>query len=174
MAQDWWFFHSLCLSRCFKGTKSSHKIMLVLKYVYVALANTWGVAQQSLFSIHKILVQLFQALHKFLWTASQSSSSLLDNNTPRYLKMETDSRGLPSAISTRSVACLASSFGMILFCLVRSAPLQHITVRGWVVWMAGLRTKMLQHLHLGFGKDPSSKMTSVSWAYWCTPATTTA
>ena len=30
--------HSICLSRCFKGTYNSYKIILVLKYVYVALA----------------------------------------------------------------------------------------------------------------------------------------
>ena len=95
--------------------------------------------------------------------------SVAIKNLPRYLNSDTDSMCSPYASKSRSKFSLVSfSASRRLFLYT---PFAHCTVPGWRPFSA-LRGTCMSHLeHRGWGKFPSSSITTVSRTCRCTKCT---
>ena len=115
----------------------------------------------------RILVNLrptARAFVRFLNTA-EKASPIADITCPKYLKEITISRGSKYAMNALEVTDLSSSADRRhIFCYT---PLFHSAVHQCILFRSRHEPSMLHRGHCGWGRCPSSSITTVSQACWC-------
>ena len=118
--------------------------------------DTFGLAP-SLLRILTILLHTARAFSRFCITSGQSLYAYI--TLSRYLKEVTISRGRPKSLNAREVTALSSSAAKLNRFL--SAPFLHCTVHRCNPLRERHGTSMLYKGHRGWGRFPSSIMTTV-------------
>ena len=116
-------------------------------------------AAPYLLRVRVSLLRTSHALSRFLTTAGQSLSAAEIFHS-KYLKEVIISRGRPYALKALKVAALSSSTSRChIFCFT---PLFHCMVRQCIPFRSRHGTIMSHRGHCGWGRFPSSKITTVS------------